>query len=419
MEVVSARFYGSGSRSGAGSAVQDVPFSLADVEHLGNPFENEKVASAEYREGKTVLRSLPPIVTYALTTHCYSGKDICLICDRNTRPASADSSATEEAIRAVTPLLNTATHVFLHCGGEAMFSPYFDDVISMINPPTRALFATNGMAMTARRADHMLERDVMGEIMVSMDAATPEMLRIMRPACDFETLSKNIAYYTKKARELGREAVSSLVLGMTVCETNLRDVPALVDLAEKLGARFVEYNHLNVGLNHKIKTVDGWDWDYVEQARFTDPVLHDNLLMEAYQRAKAKDIKVVFIGQPFIGPNKDDFDQAIKSDMGIHFNAAPDPKSENPWVSRHHPVYAPGVPACVKPWREVVIQPTGVVRACYFHDENAFAVGNIVKTNFMEIWNSPAMIQHREQFLSKGVSNMCLASHPCMFRGRQ
>ena len=403
----------------SGDRLRDASRNLSHVEHLGNPAENEKLASAEYRAGKTVLRSLPPVVTYALTTDCYKGKDICLICDRNTRPASADSSATDEAIRAVTPLLKTATHVFLHCGGEAMFSPYFDEVIGMIDPPTRAVFATNGMALTAKRADLMLERDVMGKIMISMDAATPEMLRIMRPACDFETISKNTAYYTKKIRDLHREPMSSVVLGMTVCEANLRDVPALVDLAEKTGARFVEYNHLNAGLNHTVKTVDGWDWDYTQQAAFTDPVLHDTLLLKAYARAKAKDIKMTFVGQPFIGPEKDAIDRTIRNGISHHASAAANPNAVDPWVSRHHPVYSSGIPSCVKPWREVVIQPTGVVRACYFHDEVALSVGNIVKSDFMAIWNSPKMIEHREQFLSQGVSNMCLASHPCMFRGRK
>ena len=398
------------------TAIHDVRGGLADVPHLGNPTENEKLAAAEYRAGKTVLRSLPAIVTYALTTHCYSGKDVCLICDRNTRPASADSSATPEAIRAVTPLLKTALQVFLHCGGEAMFSPYFDDVIAMIDPPTRVRFATNGMALTPRRADHMLERDVMGGIIISLDAATPEMLRIMRPACDFEVITRNASYYTARIRALGREHASCIGLSMTVCESNLGDVPALVDLADSIGARFVEYNHLNVGLTHTVKTVDGWDWVYREQAIFSDPALHDRLLLEAYRRARARDIGIKFVGQPFIGPDKDAVDRSIRDDI-IHDGS--NASVSEPWTSPYHALFAEGLPRCVKPWREVVIHPTGLVRACYFHDECKFAIGSIVDGDFMAIWNSPRMVAHREQFLAQGVSQMCVASHPCMFRGRQ
>jgi MoaA/NifB/PqqE/SkfB family radical SAM enzyme len=398
---------------------KNIAHELSQVRHLGNPVENEKLASSEYQAGKAILESLPSIVTYALTTYCFTGKDICLICDRNSRDPNADSHSTKQAIRAVTPLLKTATHVFLHCGGEAMYSPHFDEVISLIDPPTRALFATNGMALTRKRTDLMLERDIMGEIMISLDAATPEMLRIMRPACSLETIAANTAYYTERTRALNRETVSSVVLGMTVCEANLLDVPRFVDLAERLGARFVEYNHLNAGLNHVLKTVDGADWVYTEQAKFKDPVLHDNLILEAYKRAKSRGIKMMFIGTPFLGPEKDEIDSSIKSEISRHGDPATQPNTVDPWVSRHHRVFSQGVPSCVKPWREIVIQPTGVVRACYFHDEGTLNMGDIVKTDFMEIWNSREMVEHRKQFLSRGVSDLCLASYPCMYRGRQ
>jgi MoaA/NifB/PqqE/SkfB family radical SAM enzyme len=397
---------------------RDIPDDLSRVRHLGKPHENDKLASAEYRAGKTVLESLPPIVIYALTTYCFT-KNICLICDRNTRDPRADTSATDSAIRAVTPLLKTATHVFLHSGGEAMYSKYFDHVISIIEPPTRATFATNGMAMTQKRTDLMLERDIMCEIMVSLDAATPEMLRVMRPACSFETISKNVAYYTQRTRTLGREEHSSLVLGMTVCEANLRDVPRLPELAVRLGAGFVEYNHLNVGLNHTVRTVDGWDWAYTEQAKFKDPALHDKLIQEAYRNAKALGIKMMFMGQPFIGPEKDAIDSAVKGEICDYSDTIFQHAVNDPWISPHHKPVAPGLPTCFAPWRQIVIQPTGLVRGCFFHDETKYSLGNIVDTDFMKMWNSEEMIREREGFLSRGASPTCFASHPCLYRGRQ
>ncbi len=404
-----SRFYG--------QMFKNVPRRYREVRHLGDPAANEALACAEYQTGKTVLSSLPSVVTYALTTYCYTGADICVICDRVTRPASADSSATEEAIAAVTPLLQTAMTVLLHCGGEAMFSPHFDRVIALIKPPTRVMFATNAMALTPRRAQHMLERDIMTRIIISLDAATPELFRIMRPACDLETISRNVTHYVKCARQLKRDA-AAIILNMTVCQTNLADVPKLVDLAVELGANGVEYNHLNATQSHTVKTADGWDWVYAEQAQFKDPALHDKLVLEAYKRAKAAGIRMSFVGKPFIGPEKDSIDPAVAAELSA---LAAQTLPGAVWRSPVHQPIAGGqdLPMCAKPWREVMIQPTGVVRACYFHDEVKHNIGNLVGTDFMNIWNSDEVIRRREQFLANGVSNVCQVSHPCMFRGRE
>ena len=299
-----------------------------------------------------------------------------------------------------------------------MFSRHFDNVISMIQPPTRVSFATNAMLLTKRRADLMLEKDIMGRLIVSLDAATPEMYRIMRPSCDFETVIKNIAYYTAKVRALNKEDVSRVMLNMTICKANLQDIPKLVDLAVRLGAYRVEYNHLNSGLTHMTKTVDGWDWVYTEQAKFKDPALHNKLIVEAYERAKSHGIKIMFVGTPFIGPEADTIDRSIINELCDYTDTILQKIWSGPWVCSRHKTLSPGVPTCLKPWREVVIQPKGEVRRCYFHDQARYTLGNIVETDFMEMWNSDEMIRERKQFLSNAVSKTCMASSPCIHRGR-
>lgn len=399
------------------SSARGLPARCVETPHLGDPVRNETLACSEYRAGKTEVQSLPTVVTYALTTYCFT-KDICLICDRNLRDPKSDTSATEAAIDAVTPLLRTARTVYLHCGGEAMYSPQFDRVISLIGEPTKVAFATNGMALTPRRSELMLERDIMDGFVVSLDAATPEMMRIMRPACDFELISKNVAYYNRRARELERDT-ARIILNMTICQTNVEDVPGLVDLAERLGALRVEYNHLNGEQSHTVKTVDGRDWVYSEQAKFQDPARHDELVLEAFRRAKKKGILFSFVGHPFIGPRRESIDRSIVDEIRGSVIAAPRTAAGDTWQSPAHKPLSPELPFCAKPWREVIIQPTGVVRGCYFHDEVQHNIGNIVETDFMEIWNSREMVRRREQFLGGGVSKVCLASHPCMYRGRQ
>lgn len=391
-----------------------LPPPISTAKFIGKPVENALLAQKEYAEGKTVLESLPPVVTLALTTFC-NNRFPCLICDRHTRPAGVDCEVTDEIIAALEPVLKTALYVLLHCGGEAMFSRYFDKMMTMIDPPTRVSFATNAMLMTPERANLMLQRDIMAGIVISLDAATPEVYRIMRPSGKFERVIENIKYYTHRAKELGRDK-SKVTLNMTLCEANVEDVPKLVDLALEVGAVGVDFNHLNAGNFHKVATVDGLEWDYVEQSQFKDPSRHDRLIIEAYHKAKANDIHIMFVGKPFI--SSDTIDSEIEKDLlgTVAFQET----EEDIWKSPFHRMLAPDVPSCFKPWKETVIQPDGDIRVCYFHDQGEWAVSNILHTkDFMSIWNSETMVAEREAFLQTCFSRRCASSAPCLHRKRK
>jgi MoaA/NifB/PqqE/SkfB family radical SAM enzyme len=387
------------------------------IRYLGAPLENAQLARAEYHDGKVILESLPPIVTFALTTFC-NNRIPCLICDRNIRPASADSETSQEVIKACEPLLKTALYVFLHCGGEPMFTGHFDEIIAKIEPPTRVSFATNAMLLTERRADRMLDRDIMGTFVVSLDAATPETYRIMRPSSKFETVVKNVSYYTSRCNALKR--ASGVLLNMTICETNISDAPKLVELARQIGAKGVEYNHLNAGLNHVVQTVDGEEWKYEGQSAFSDPAHHDELILEAYHKAKARGIHMMFVGRPFIGPYASKADPTILAELGSMdpTGTALDDSYLDGWTSPNHRKIGTRVPACFKPWRETVIQPNGDVRICYFHDQARWTVANLLTDSFIDVWNSEVMVRERSEFLSSAFSDRCRASAPCLHRGR-
>jgi radical SAM protein with 4Fe4S-binding SPASM domain len=397
------------------SIFKRIPRNISKVRYLGLPVENEELARTEYNSGKTVLESLPPVVTFALTTFCNS-RIPCVICDRNTRLPEDDVNTNEQVIEAVKPLMKTAKYVLLHCGGEPMFSKHFDDVILMIGPPTRVCFATNAMLLTKARTDRLLERDIMAGFVVSMDAATPEVYRIMRPSCDFQTVIENIKYYTQKADVLGR-GHSTVTLNMTLCKTNVCDAPKLVDLAVSVGAKCVDYNHLNQGLAYTVKTADGWDWNYSDQADFEDASVHNQMVLEAYKRAKNHGVRMMFVGKPFLGSGADKIDPAITNELcGI----VPFQESEkHVWKSEHHKLLAPAVPPCFKPWREAVIQPNGEIRECYFHELGQWKIGDILKDDFMAIRNSNVMISERQQFLKNAFSKRCAVSAPCVHRQRQ
>jgi MoaA/NifB/PqqE/SkfB family radical SAM enzyme len=265
----------------------------------------------------------------------------------------------------------------------------------------------------------MLDKDVMGTFVVSLDAATPETYRVMRPSSRFDTVVKNVSSYTSRCSGLRR--TSGILLNMTICEANLSDVPKLVELALQVGAIGVDYSHLNTGLIHVLKTVDGKEWRYEGQATFHDPAVHDELVLEAYHRAKASGILMRFVGRPFIGPHASQIDPAILEEPGTlnpTGTALGDPLLDG-WSSPHHHWVGARVPACLKPWRETVIQPNGDVRVCCSHDQARWTIANLLTDSFMSIWNSDVMIGERAAFLLSAFSDRCRASAPCLHRGRQ
>ncbi len=375
--------------------------------HIGSPIENEDLARREYAEGKTIFRSLPPIVTLALTTRCNIQKP-CVICDINTRPASADSSIEAQTIERAAPLIATARYLLLHCGGEPMFSRYFDEVIEMTSPSTTITFATNAMLLTPKRADLMLEKNGLAEFTVSIDAATANMFRVMRPSFDFERVKRNISYYTNKAKELKKDK-SRVSINMSICETNVKEVPAFVDLAIEVGASQVTYNHLNEGLTHVVETSDGKEWDYLKESKFSDPASHDELLLEAWERANQRGIPMTFSGRPFIGPDAEKLEEIVESMTEIPFQQ----EGEAEWKSEFHTRLDPSLPPCFKPRQETVIQPNGDVRVCYYHDLLQYTIGNIAENDFLQLWNDEEMVKARTFFLEQGVAPRCHASHPC------
>ncbi|MGE4264119.1 MAG: SPASM domain-containing protein [Desulfovibrio sp.] len=391
------------------------PSECLDIEYasyLAQPEENGKLNQSEYEEGNTVLRSLPSVVTLALTTKC-NNRLPCVICDRNTR--NVDFEIDEDVIHKAEPLLKTARYVLLHSGGEAMCTRHFDEIIEKVFPPTRVSFATNAMLMTKKRTDLLLKKDIMAGFVVSLDAASERMYKIMRPGSVFNTVISNVEHFAAKAAQLGRTE-SKITLNMTLCEANIHEAPKLVDLAASIGVASVSYNHLNSGLTHCVKTFEGWDWDYVAQSQFNDVEYHDDMLLEAYYKAKEHGLGYSFVGIPFLGKNAKKY-QEVVCDMTCQV-AFQEGEGVEHWSSPHHKKFGANIPSCFKPWQEIAIQPNGLVRVCCFHDVNDWCVGNLRHMDFMKIWNSPQMIRIREDFLSFAVARCCVESQPCPHRGK-
>lgn len=388
--------------------------SVSCAQFLNKPIENAELAKEEYRKGRLFLRSLPPPLLFSLTT-CCDYRIPCLQCNRRPRPPEADSDTDQAVVDAISPLLRTTLYVKAYVDGEPLFSKCFDSVVKVIEPPTKLQLSTNASLLTKPRAELLLERGAVETLSISLDAATPEIYRIMRPSSNFESVVRNVARYTERARALGRER-AAVSLNMTLCRTNLEDVPKLIDLAAELGAEHVEYRHMNDGFDHTANTVDGWDWVYKDQEKFDDPARHDELIFEAYQRAKSRGIRVWSMGVLFKGPFAEQVDPDVLRDLAENITF-PQPE-EQKWFSPKRRMRGSEKAICHGPWWRMTVQPRGEARLCDYHDITRFKLGNVPESDIMAVWNSKEAITQRRQTLRNGFSEACLYGVPCLARGR-
>lgn len=120
---------------------------------------------------------------------------------------------------------------------------------------------------------------------------------------------------------------------------------------------------------------------------------------------------MTFVGAPFVGRAAENVDRRILDDLYPPTNVAA--------TSPYHKPLGSGRPPCTKPWDEVVIQPDGEVRLCCYMDVNRWRLGNVLETDFMDIWNSRVMLEERQRAFERSFARMCVASQPCYFRSNQ
>jgi len=173
-----------------------------------------------------------------------------------------------------------------------------------------------------------------------------------------------------------------VLLGMCVCQTNLDDVPEMVDLAARLGAWGVRFWHLDQAPGHEVLAEGGYAWRYSREAVFADPRHHDELLLKAGNRARIIGMTADFQEGMFLDARTGEPTGRAGTSCG----------ASSP---------------CPAPWTEMTIGVNGDVRCCRFQDPGRSVIGNILETDFRWLWNSEEMIRQRAEALGKGAPRRC------------
>ncbi len=366
---------------------------------LSLPEANSHKLREEFQAGVTRVVSYPEEMTLALTTRCNITPP-CGICERNRRTPEEEYDVSPSVIANLVPVFRHLDTLYLHCSGEPTYSKYFDDVLALVDPPTKIRFNTHGITLDEALARRLIEGRRVDCINVSLDAARPETHHKLRGP-GFTKIVENISAFQQLKKKLGSDR-PLLLMNMCITREALEELPEFIELATRLGVDGVDLFHMNPGATfnwvaERQLPGESYRFDYVDQLK-VDPVRHDELLAETYRKAKLLGIPLNFVGQGFLSRQLSPEQEAVAKYMNER-ERLPE--------------------KCMVPWSRCVVAEDGQVRMCYFHDERTEYIGDLSKEPFEVVWNSPKAIGVRQQMLDRVFAEPCLTSPTvCIFRGR-
>lgn len=356
------------------------------------PSRNKKLLREEHKHKVTKVQSLPEELTLATTIRCNKIPP-CSMCDRNLRTPADEydcPSPILENLKAFIPYLDI---VYLHCSGEPLVYKKFDELLNLVKPPTKIRFNTNGVLLTKKKIEMIVDSGTVDVINFSIDAATKETYEKLR-GHGFDPVANNIKNLTEYKKKVGA-GNPFIVINMCVMKENIAELPAFVHLGKEVGAGAIDVFHLNKGRDWRIERRNNFIFDYKDQEQM-DPDLHDEAIIKAYETCLELEIDMNFAGTVFFS-DKDKKKEAIGKRI----------RETEKWDT------------CIAPWSRVAVGVDGNVRICCYHKELDEGIGNLNATSFQEIWKGEKAIEVRKEFLQRGHSIFCEKENICVFMGRK
>lgn len=246
-------------------------------------------------------------------------------------------------------------------GTEPLLHPQFArfvEVAGRYRIP-RVYAVTNGLLLTEDIARAAVTNG-MHALTVSVDAARRETYERIRVGGDWEKLMHNLRMLQRIRREMGAKG-PRLELAFVMMRSNIRELPAFVDLAASLGASSVSAIHM---LPFELLNSVGESCSLVKETT-------NDMIRQA--RARARQHGLEFPSPPLFG-------ESVGRDPG----AAGVDRFGLPVSSA---VRAAG--HCPFPWHFVALDMHGDVIPCGWW-QGGVAMGNIHKESFEAIWNNEA-----------------------------
>jgi radical SAM protein with 4Fe4S-binding SPASM domain len=282
-------------------------------------------------------------------------------------------------------------------------SPHFErilDIVAQYNPP-RVKLITNGTLLDERRSRKIIESGVT-TLEVSVDAATKSTYERIRCGAQFDVLMGNLRRLNDLKAEY-RTTRPRLKLNFVMMQSNVRELPAFVDMAHDLHAVEVNPQHLVVfekgGLH--------------DASLYHAQELADAMLAEARSRAYRHGIVL----QP-VPPFRETrtTTERLWEWMRYGMNVFRDYSLSHGLGLAHKLArrgFAIGRVSCYLPWEFVLVSLDGNVKPCgWWYGQSP--MGNLHQQSFEEIWQGERYLSLRNQLKGQCPLNSACVHCPAV-----
>ena len=224
--------------------------------------------------------------------------------------------------------------------GEPFLNPEIFKMIKYANKKGILVnTTTNGTILTKNIVSEICKVYI-GEISISIDSTKKQIYEKIRKGAKFEKLIENIKNLTRELEKKKRKTIVSFAI--VILKENLEEVSEFVKLAKKVGVKKIIF-----------QTIQNKE-DYVKNY---DKKTKQQTVVKFIEKVKVKVEKAKQLGR--------------KLDVLVVFDEGK------------------AIEGCIWPWRGIYITWNGFITpCCKILDYRKPMIGNILKQDFWEIWNS-------------------------------
>ena len=336
---------------------------------------------ARYGVEKPFTGSAPFLVVWNITRACNLN---CKHCYEDAHVAGPDELTPQRRLEAVDTMADAGIAYIAISGGEPLVLPDFFDVAKrIIDNEMGFSIATNATLLTKEKAKQLKNHNCIF-VQVSLDGATAKTHNSFRGRSAFQ----------KTIRGIKNAVAEDIAVGIsaTVTQFNYKEVPAIINLSEKLGARvFMHYNFIPTGRGKEIVNMD------------ISPQQREELLVAMAKQAGKRKITLLSTA-----PQYGRICMATSAGMVslTHFDTFGQTAEAD-----NIKFLADFIGGCGTGRLYCALEPNGDIEPCVFIP---IKIGNIMHDNIVELWHdSEVLKQLREREHFKGHCGVCENRNVC------
>jgi len=324
---------------------------------------------------------LPDVVYIETSNICNS---LCEMCPLTFFGNGAPRHLTLSELDGIVSQLPDLRRVVLHGLGEPLLNRELPGMIRLLRERgIETLFNSNVIALTRRWQEELVAAGL-GELRVSLDAATPETYRSVRGVPAFDKVVRHLTEMVETRQRLASDA-PRISVWFTTMRENLSELSGAVRIAADAGADEFYVQRLVYG-GYGLATEDQSIFGRLNDEEAAQLSAAEAIAREYGMGFRASGDTVAIETLEGVGAQRDE--QAILA-------------SQRPWL------------ACHRPWYLTYITAHGDVLPCCFipfinaSSEPAYVLGNVFEQSVPEIWNGPSYQEFRRRFQTDQPFDCC------------